>query len=150
ALATLVRERQDLVTEWQNGDTARTTAVSRPPDKRNPKHEATNIARLGVIDKRIAEIDRRLAAEYPEYASFSRPQPLSVEEAQALLGSDEALVLVLDTAQWQPMPEETFVWIVTKTDVRWVRSELGTAALSREVAALRCGLDYAGAWEVTG
>ena len=34
---------------------------------------------------------------------------------------------------------------MTKTDARWVRSDLGTAALTREVAALRCGLD-ATAW----
>jgi CHAT domain-containing protein len=39
---------------------------------------------------------------------------------------------------------------VTKTEVRWVRSALGTAGLSREVAALRCGLDYDGAWGVPG
>ena len=38
---------------------------------------------------------------------------------------------------------------MTKTDVRWVRSELGTAALRREVAALRCGLDAA-AWHGDG
>jgi CHAT domain-containing protein len=31
---------------------------------------------------------------------------------------------------------------VTKTQARWVRSDLGTAALAREVQALRCGLDY--------
>jgi len=30
---------------------------------------------------------------------------------------------------------------------RWVRSELGTAALRSEVAALRCGLDSDGAWD---
>jgi CHAT domain-containing protein len=35
---------------------------------------------------------------------------------------------------------------VTKIDVRWARSELATPALAREVAALRCGLDYEGAW----
>ena len=32
---------------------------------------------------------------------------------------------------------------MTKTDMRWVRSDLGTAALTREVPALRCGLDAA-------
>jgi CHAT domain-containing protein len=35
---------------------------------------------------------------------------------------------------------------VTKTDVRWVRSDLGTPTLTREVATLRCGLDYDGSW----
>ena len=34
---------------------------------------------------------------------------------------------------------------MTKTDMRFVRSDLGTPALTREVAALRCGLD-APAW----
>ena len=61
------------------------------------------------------------------------------------LGTDEALVLFLDTPEWQPTPEETFIWVVTKTDMRWVRSELGKKALAREVQALRCGLD-AEAW----
>ena len=74
---------------------------------------------------------------------------MSVAEVQAQLGADEALVLFLDTPEWRPLPEETFIWVVTKSDVRWVRSDLGTAALTREVAALRCGLD-ATAWDGDG
>ncbi|MBV8837224.1 MAG: CHAT domain-containing protein, partial [Alphaproteobacteria bacterium] len=66
----------------------------------------------------------------------------SVEEVQARLAANEALVLFLDTPDTKPVPEETFVWVVTRTAMRWVRSELGRAALAREVAALRCGLDY--------
>ncbi len=38
---------------------------------------------------------------------------------------------------------------MTKTNVKWVRSDLGTPALTREVAALRCGLDAA-AWAGDG
>jgi hypothetical protein len=60
---------------------------------------------------------------------------------QKALHSDEALILTFDTGS----PEETFLWVVTKTDVRWVESDLGTASLQRAVAALRCGLDLA-AW----
>ena len=32
--------------------------------------------------------------------------------------------------------------MVTKTDMRWVKSGLGTKALTERVAALRCGLDH--------
>jgi CHAT domain-containing protein len=39
--------------------------------------------------------------------------------------------------------------VVTKTDMRWVRSQFGTPSLKREVAALRCGLDGA-AWDGKG
>jgi CHAT domain-containing protein len=89
------------------------------------------------------EIDKRLAAEYPDYAALVSPAPLSVESVQAQLGSDEALILILDTPEWNPTPEETFIWVITKGDMRWVKSELGTDALTEHVAALRCGLDAA-------
>lgn len=144
-LAALVRERQDLVAEWQKRDGVRTATVAQVSEKRDRAAEAGNVARLANIDSRIGDIDKRLAAEFPEYAALSQPASLSTEEVQAQLGANEALVLFLDTPQRQSTPEETFIWVVTKTDVRWVRSEFGTPALVREVSALRCGLD-ASAW----
>jgi hypothetical protein len=45
-LALLVRERQDLATEWQSRDTARMAALSQPPEKRSKEAEATNATRL--------------------------------------------------------------------------------------------------------
>jgi CHAT domain-containing protein len=145
-LAAFVRERQDLVTEWQRRDQLRSAALAQASDKRNREAEAEDIARLAAIDARIAIIDKELVAKFPDYAALANPAPLSVEEVQAQIAPDEAVVLFLDTPEWKPTPEETFIWVVTKTDVRWVRSELGTPALTREVAALRCGLDHQGAW----
>jgi CHAT domain-containing protein len=144
-LAAVVRERQDLVAEWQKRDQLRSAAAAQAPEKRNVQAEAENAARLGAIDARISEIDKRLKADFPDYAALASPVPISVEDVQAQLGGDEALVLFLDTLDYKPLPEETFIWVVTKTDARWVRSELGTPSLTREVAALRCGLDLA-AW----
>jgi CHAT domain-containing protein len=103
--------------------------------------ESANGTRLVAIDARIVEIDKRLVAEFPDYAALARPVPLAVEEVQAALRADEALVLLLDTPDWKPTPEETFIWVVTKAEARWVRSDLGSKAVTREVAALRCGLD---------
>jgi CHAT domain-containing protein len=144
-LAVLVRERQDLVAEWQKGDALRNAALGEAPGKRNAIAEAENVARLVATDGRIAEIGQKLAVEFPDYAALASPGPLSVEEVQAQLGADEALVLFLNTSERKPTPDETFIWVVTKTDIRWVRSDLGTAGLAREVQALRCGLDAA-AW----
>jgi CHAT domain-containing protein/tetratricopeptide (TPR) repeat protein len=148
-LATIVRERQDLVAAWQKQDDLRTAAVSQQPDKRDHANEAANTARLNATDARIADIDKRLAVEFPDYAAFSRPAPLTVQQVQVDLRPDEALVLFLDTPEWNPTPEETFMWVVTKSDSRWVRFELGTPSLQREVAALRCGLDSS-AWNGNG
>jgi hypothetical protein len=144
-LAAVVRERQDLVADWQKGDQLRNAAAAQALDKRNALAEAANVARMAAIDARIAEIDKQLKADFPDYAALASPAPLSVENVQTQLTADEALILFLDTPDAGPLPEETFIWIVTKTDARWVRSELGTPSLTREVASLRCGLDLA-AW----
>src|SRR5262249_2607348 len=104
--------------------------------------ESENTARLAAISTRVADIDKELAAKFPDYAALVNPTPLSVEEVQKQLGPDEAMILFLDTPELKPTPEETFIWVVTKTgEPRWVRSDLGTTALIRQIAALRCGLD---------
>jgi CHAT domain-containing protein/tetratricopeptide (TPR) repeat protein len=148
-LARLVRERQDLVSEWEAKDKRLIATKSEPSERRNAQAEKELTDRLAAIDMRLTEIDRELARDFPDYAALAGTAPVSVKDVQAQLGTDEALVLILDTPEWKPLPEETFIWIVTKTHLRWVRSDLGTAALAREVAALRCGLD-ATAWYAAG
>ena len=141
ALAVMVRERQDLVDEWQRRDASRTATVAQEPGKRDHAAEAVNLNRLATIDQRIGAIDARLVAEFPDYAAFASPLPLSVEVVRAHLGANEALLLFLDTPELHPLKEETFVWVVTKATARWARSDLGRMALTEAVAALRCGLD---------
>ncbi len=145
-LAALVRERQDIVAEWRKRDGERNAWLGEAPDKRDAKAGAENDAKLAGIEARIAEIDRELAAKFPDYAALASPSPLSMEEARAQLGANEALVFFLGMPEAAPTPEETFIWVVTKTDMRWVRSDWGLLALAREVQALRCGLDDA-AWD---
>jgi len=146
-LAMVVRERQDLVGIWQRLDVVRSAAIAQSPSIRNEQDEAKNVASLAAIDNRIAQIDKRLAVEFPDYAALSNPEPLTIAMVQNQLRETEALVLFLDTAAANPTPEETFVWIATKTKSRWVRSTLGTNALKEHVDALRCGLDAEGAWK---
>jgi CHAT domain-containing protein len=141
-LSLLVRERQDLVGEWQTRDQVRSAAVSQAPDKRNRAAEAVNVDRLAAIDARIVDIDKQVTKDFRDYTALTRPQPLSIDQVQAELRADEALVLFLDTPEWPPTAEETFIWVVTKTETRWVSSSLGTKALTERVFALRCGLDY--------
>jgi CHAT domain-containing protein len=145
ALATLARERQDLVDEWQQLEKLQAASLGQDVEKRDPATEAKNRKRMAAIDERIAAIDVELKKKFPDFAALASPVPLSPQDVQAQLGVDEALVLFLDTPKAEPAPEETFIWVVTKTDMRWLRSDLGKAALAREVAALRCGLDYT-AW----
>src|SRR5262245_42906739 len=149
ALAGIVRERQDLVGEWQERDKLLVAAIAQSPDRRNAVGEQALHDRIANIDARLAEIDKALARDFPEYSALASPEPLSIADVQAALHANEALVLFLDTVEWKPTPEETFLWVINKTSARWLRIELGTKALSERVAALRCGLDQA-AWSDDG
>ena len=144
-LAQLVRERQDLVGERQMPEKLLIWAVSQMPDKRNAAAEQEQRTRIATIDARIAEIDIALAKDFPDYAALASPEPLTIAETQTLLRPDETLVLFLDTPGALSTPEETFVWVVSNAESRWVRVDLGTKALTEEVAALRCGVDRS-AW----
>ena len=147
ALAALARERQDLVAEWEAKDKQLIAFKGQPPQKRNVAVETQLGSRLAAIDKRLSDIDAAFANRFPEYAGLVSPKPSSVVAIQAALGDNEALVFLLDTDPgFKPLPEETFVWVVTKHEMRWHRSELGTDALAREVTSLRCGLDVAAWW----
>jgi CHAT domain-containing protein/tetratricopeptide (TPR) repeat protein len=149
ALAQLVRERQDLVEDWQVKDQSLIAARSQPPERRNAQSEDALATRLAEIDARLAVIDAKLAKDFPEYAIMVSPQPLTLDEVQELLRDDEALLLLFDTRDRQPAPEETFIWVVTRGGARWLVSGMGTKALTEHVAALRCGLDQA-AWDGEG
>ena len=45
--------------------------------------------------------------------------------------------------------DESFAWLVTKTDARWVKLALTPKDIADKVQALRCGLDYDGEWGAT-
>ena len=148
-LAALVRERQDLVVEWHARDRLLGVFLSQPPERRNAPAERELRNRLSAIDLMVAQIEQTLASQFPDFAALTDQEPIGLRDVQASLAPNEALVLILVTPAWKGLAEETFIWAVTKTDRRWVRSSLGSNAFAAQVAALRCGLDEA-AWEGEG
>jgi len=141
SLADLVRESQDLERRMRAVDQRLIGALGRG--------EATlaNMARreIASLDMRLKAIDQRLASEFKEYSSFVNPQPLSIEEVQALLGPDETMLVYLETRELRVpgIPVESFVWALTKTEARWIKLPLPPRAIDEHVQALRCGLDHA-------
>jgi CHAT domain-containing protein len=72
---------------------------------------------------------------FPEYANLANPDPVPVEDAQQLLHEDEALIQFLIGSYG------SYVWAITKSDVRWVQLAAGRREIVNKVDALRCGLD---------
>ena len=134
-LAVLVRERQDLGVEWQALDARLATALAAPPAQRDQANEQAIRRRLADIAARLDALNARFAKELPEYAALASPQPLTIAEAQKLLGAREALVLIASYIN------QSLVWVISTDSVRWFRLPLGEEDFAREVGALRCGLD---------
>ncbi|WP_314955390.1 CHAT domain-containing protein [Bradyrhizobium cosmicum] len=84
-------------------------------------------------------MDRTIAAQFSDYAALVTKAPIAIEDVQKQLRSNEAMLLFTTTSR------ATFVWTVTRADVRWHAAELGEKQLIEAVGALRCGLD-AEAW----
>jgi CHAT domain-containing protein/tetratricopeptide (TPR) repeat protein len=134
-LASLVRSDQDLAAEVETLDKAILAAVSKETAKRDAVAEQRIRDRLAETARARAALQGVLAAEFPDYAALSNPQPLSVKEIQALLSDNEALLLFSNDEERQ------YVFAVTRTSTTWIQQYLGMAELSEEVAAFRRGLD---------
>jgi CHAT domain-containing protein len=135
ALASLVRESQDLAAARRDQDKALLDALS----NQESRHER---ARIDALRREIAETEGRLKAvaarigkEFPRYAALAHPKPLTTQEAQRLLGADEALVLFL------PAANESYVFALTREGFEWRTISLGEKNLAAKVAAFRRGLD---------
>jgi D-alanyl-D-alanine dipeptidase/CHAT domain-containing protein/Tfp pilus assembly protein PilF len=142
ARAALIRRRQDRVHEWHVVDRRMVEAAARPAERRDLRKEAMQVARLGRLEKEIDEIDRRVAGEFPDYAALANPKPLSIAVVQGLLRDREAVV------QFLVGEEQSFAWLVTRSDSRWLRIPLGRREISEQVQTLRCGLDLS-SWSST-
>jgi CHAT domain-containing protein len=135
ALTSLVRENQDLAAAWREQDKAMLDALSNP-DGRQER------ASIDVLRRDIAETEGRLKAvaaridkEFPDYAALADPKPLTAEEMQRLLGTDEALVFFLVGAN------ESYVFALTREGFEWRTISLGEKNMAAKVTAFRRGLD---------
>jgi len=135
-LAGLLRERQDLVAEWQARDRALT--ARRAGATRDAAAEAADEEKLVAIDARIRELDGRIGSEFPDFAALQRPAPLDVAAVQAALGEDEVLLFYADTNRMNERPFETYLWAVPKQGApRFIALERPTGQISAAVRQLR-------------
>jgi CHAT domain-containing protein/tetratricopeptide (TPR) repeat protein len=136
-LGKLVREQQDLVSARQAAYRNLDVAAG------NADTKAAEVSRAALmrIEGALAEKEAALRETFPDYAELANPKPLSLADAQRLLGEQDVLVLFLDLRQYRRVPEETIVFVLTKKEARWTSLALGTSTLRERVTVLRCGLD---------
>ena len=133
-LAQLVRKDQDLTAEIQRLDKSIVDAVSKPPAERNPLVEKLIRKRMDEITPERAKLQEVLNERYPDYVALSKPQPLTIEETQALLADDEALIAI-------DLDLKSFVWVITKDRAEWKLLSVSADDVSKEIETLRIGLN---------
>jgi CHAT domain-containing protein/Tfp pilus assembly protein PilF len=138
-LSVRVRQRQDLNAQALAIDRMLIAAMSRPSAMRNQETEQAIRAQAVAVANEIKQLDRLIAAQFSGYSALVTRSPISAEEVQKQLGPNEALLLFTTTSRF------TFVWTVTRSDVRWHAAPIGAKQLAETVGILRCGLDE-GAW----
>ena len=148
-LASLIRDQQDLSSQWRKLDAELMAARTVHSAQRNPALEARMRSEKEAIAQRVAEIGQTVIRDFPKFASVANPEPVTVADAQKNLAPNEALVQFVFFGN--PTVNDrngygSFVFAVTQKEVRFFKLALDPAGLLREVQALRCGLDQA-AWD---
>lgn len=142
-LAKLVRERQDLAREWQGLDKRIESALVSDTSQRDLAAEASIRTRMSGISSQLATIDAQIGRDFPDIAKLSDPAPLSIRDVQALLMPREVMIFIANRLN------QSLVWAIGRDTVAWELVPVGSEELTREVAALRCGLDET-AWQAEG
>jgi CHAT domain-containing protein/tetratricopeptide (TPR) repeat protein len=132
-LAQLVRSDQDLTAEAESLDKAVVAFVSKPPAQRSAAAEDGIRRRIEAVKAERERLQRIFDERFPDYVALSKPQPVSLQETQQLLGDDEAL-LVLD------FDAKSYAWIITRTDAEWKELTISGRELDAQVRALRAWL----------
>lgn len=137
ALGKLVREQQDLTSQWQRLDQALVQSLSTARSEDNHRIAAQLRKQRTDVEKRQESLAAILSEKFPEYQELTSSSAFPIADIQALLGPDEVLVTYLVGA------ESTFVWAITDKNVRWeaLGNELHAEALANRVAEFRHGLE---------
>jgi CHAT domain-containing protein len=128
----------DLVDQLEQARRARDSArlalaqeVSLPGDQRGSDRENRLMNEINAQTAKADDLQKKIEAQFPDYAKFANPGPVPLAEAQQALRSDEALVL-LESGR-----EHSFVVLVRKDRVIARPIALDAAAIGDAVSNLR-------------
>jgi tetratricopeptide (TPR) repeat protein/CHAT domain-containing protein len=138
-----VRERQDLsfAVDKLQKSLIRMFASDDPQAIDVEKRAASIREELASLQKKTSDLDSELSSTKAKFMLFANPSALTVSEVQGYLKDDEALIDFYVTPTNRGLEGETFIWVITKTDVQLATSPITDRVMVQFVNTLRCGLD---------
>lgn len=160
ALARKARQRQDLnLLRDRQSQAVLDEIISGAPEAM-----LTAARDLAATRANLARLEAEIRKSSPANAPLQHEAPLSLTAAQALLGPDEALVMLLggkDIPVSTPLSLQTngdatfktvtgvYIAALSRTEFVWRRADTDTLTLSEQVRKLRCQLDAASCGTLT-
>lgn len=132
-MADAVRQEQDLAARANLIDKNLLRALG----DRKPV-EATRLrGELDAIRAELADVSALIDRKYPAYRQLVSPRPIALAAAQKALRPGEALLLMTEAAN------SFHLFVVTPTAVGWSRPGKDIDVILKQIADLRCDVDYA-------
>jgi CHAT domain-containing protein/tetratricopeptide (TPR) repeat protein len=134
-VANIIRQRQDIAGRKRALDAALIKVLSAPSEKPNIEQEHSLRSELEKSSASIENLDKQIDRDFPAFRELTRPQPLSVKDAQKFLRPDEALVAYV------VYKSRSYVWLVRRDAVRFVPIARSAESLNDSVQLIRQSLD---------
>ncbi len=132
-----MRRDQDLTAEGDNLDKTIIAAVAKEPSKRDAAAEQRVRDRMAAVAKERDDLQTVFRNEFPDYAALSNPPPLTVKDIQALLGDDEALIII----NLVDHSDKSYVWATTRSAAEWKELGANFSQAATSVATLSSRLN---------
>ena len=135
-LADLVRREQDTKHQADALLVRLADMLSRPTSEQSPDAVSSLRSEISLLQGARDSILKEIESRFPDYADLMSPKPITVDQVQAVLGSDESLITTYVA------DDRTYVWAVPKTGrVAFASAGLGRDDLAEMVALLREALE---------
>lgn len=128
-LAELVERREAGEAAWQRANTALTAALVGAGEDADALRVQRR-AELQTVERDLQRVDADLRTRFPDYFSLIRPEAISQQATQSMLGPDEAVLMIV------PTDYGTHVMALNSTAGTWVRADITASQVDWSVRRL--------------
>jgi CHAT domain-containing protein len=133
-LAALIKRKQDAAERVIKHESQLVTAASKPPQQRNASDEQRIRDEVVSAGKDISFADTELNRRFPQYQELTRPEPLPVVQARALLKPGEALLAYA-------IGTSSFAWVVKPEGASFIQLSVKGKEVADQVTTVRAQME---------
>jgi len=134
-LAEKVRQRQDLIDNWQEIDNLLSSVIFSSAKKRDFESEQKLVQRSHKLKQQIQQLDEEIKNTHPGYLDLIQSPPLTIQQVQTNLLDKQALIVYLIGKK------KSYLWVVTKEEAAIYPLDINEQQIDESVRQLRHVLD---------